>query len=117
MRHCITVIMVQYCVDPTVYLCDGVVRGEDGLHTLASGDAYAHMRCLDHGHVVGTIADGERCDLLSVGQIPSRLSELELDLLLGSERLRGLAVLHQLHHERLLHGRRSAANHSVALLS
>mmetsp|Transcript_150522 Transcript_150522/g.483914 ORF Transcript_150522/g.483914 Transcript_150522/m.483914 type:complete len:341 (+) Transcript_150522:2020-3042(+) len=41
-------------------LADGEVGVVDGLTALAPGDADAHLRLLDHGHIVRAVADGER---------------------------------------------------------
>jgi len=52
------------------YLCDGVVRGVDGLQALVSRDAHPHVGCLDHAHVIGSIAHGQGDGLhLSLHQV------------------------------------------------
>ena len=40
-------------------LTDGHVAGLHGLVALLAADADAHVRALDHGHVVGAVADGQ----------------------------------------------------------
>ena len=40
-------------------LCDGEVRGVGRLQALVAGDADADVGFLDHGHVVGAVADGQ----------------------------------------------------------
>ena len=59
-------------------LADGVVRGREGLGALTPIDADADVGGLDHAHVVGAVADGERALL------GARLHELDqLGLVLG----------------------------------
>ena len=40
-------------------LCDGEVRGVGRLQALVAGDADPDIGFLDHGHVVGAVADGQ----------------------------------------------------------
>mmetsp|Transcript_22338 Transcript_22338/g.56066 ORF Transcript_22338/g.56066 Transcript_22338/m.56066 type:complete len:316 (-) Transcript_22338:600-1547(-) len=40
--------------------CNGKVAGNDRLHALLPTDAHTHVRLLDHGHIVGAVADGKR---------------------------------------------------------
>ena len=68
-------------------LGDGKVGRVCGLQPLVSGDADADVGLLDHGDVVGAVADGER------DGVP--------------------ALLHQLHHLRLLDRRDAAADHAL----
>ena len=41
-------------------LSDGIIRSAGRLQALHSRDADSDMGFLDHGHVVGTVADGQR---------------------------------------------------------
>lgn len=70
-------------------LSDRIVAGQDGLHSLLAGDADTDVGRLNHGHVVGSVADGQRDRLLH--------------------------ALNQLHHQRLLQRSDAATNHSLAL--
>ena len=70
-------------------LGDGKVGRVCGLQPLVSGDADADVGLLDHGDVVGAVADGQR------------------DLMANS------AFLHHLHYLRLLHRRDAAADHAL----
>ena len=47
-------------------LADGVVGRHDGLPTFLAGDADADVGLLDHGHVVGAVADRQRHDVEAV---------------------------------------------------
>lgn len=70
-------------------LSDRVVGSARRLQALVARDADADARLLDHGHVVGAVADGQR-----------HLARL---------------LRHRVHHLRLLAGRHPAADHRPAL--
>lgn len=40
-------------------LCDGVIRVVGRLHAFIATDPHAHMGCLDHPNIIGTVPDGE----------------------------------------------------------
>ena len=60
-------------------LGDGHIRGLHRLVALLAADADAHVRALDHGHVVRAVADGQ-------GDAAPKHRELLRDSLLGLQR-------------------------------
>lgn len=49
----------QQQVDQVAELGHGKVGGHHGLHALLAADAHPDVGRLDHGHVIGTVADSQ----------------------------------------------------------
>ena len=55
--------VLQHQQPQVLELSNGIVGRVDRLHALLAFDAHANVRLLDHGHVVGAIANGQRARL------------------------------------------------------